>query len=240
MSAPTQRWKLDLPLGYLAARYPIDLALMSESGRRDFALRAVLRTTGLNLHPERGALRYLDLMVLLGYAFEDDPQLPWAQRALNDSERGEEQMASLWDEAVVHVQRRAGLKGMAYRKALLRARALPVSTLVLSTWTEAADGSSLLASLYPEKLSAFESCQDAFFDAALQHCQARDEKAKGVVPLYQVLMLLLGSGFERDPRYRWATHASDTHGDVSRDAYARLHASAIAALDALPFIAKAG
>ncbi|WNG61222.1 hypothetical protein F0U59_45825 [Archangium gephyra] len=204
---------------------------MSEEGAQHFALRALQCSSTLGLKSQHSGLRYLNLMLLLGVGFDDDPQLPWARGALHDASRGEELMASLWSDAVVYVKRVAGPKGRAYRKALLRTRALTKTVLMLPTWTKASDGASLLAALYPEKFATIEKSQEDFFEVALRHCQRHDEKAKGVAPLYQVLMFLLGSHFEVDPRYDWASKALGERPLTGRGAYHGLFDVARTALD---------
>ncbi|XXF75398.1 hypothetical protein P2318_20265 [Myxococcaceae bacterium GXIMD 01537] len=231
--AEARRWFLDGPLNYLDAYYPVDRALMGEDGAQHFALRALQRSFAVGLAPGKGGLRYLELMVLLGFGFDDDPQLPWARRSLHDADQGEELMAGLWKDAVGYMQKVAGLKGRAYRKALLRARALSSSVLVTPTWTEASDGASLLKAVYPEKFATIEDRQEDFFEVALRHCRAHDEKEKGVVPLYQVLMLLLGSDFARDPRYPWAARILGERQSMNRGAYQALHGAARSTLDAV-------
>jgi len=42
------------------------------------------RAAGYDIRAERDVVKYIDLMMVFGVDFDDDPKLPWASRILND------------------------------------------------------------------------------------------------------------------------------------------------------------
>jgi hypothetical protein len=216
------RWQLGAALHLLRTRYPVDAALMGESGTVSLAMRAVQHAHYIGLDPLRGGLRYLELMVLLGVGFEIDPQLPFAHRVLEGSDDSEEQMDRLWKDSLAYLRAVAGHHGKLYRAAMRRAFALN-STALLSRWSNPSQASSLLQRVYPAKFETIADKQYALFDLAQERCREHDGKDAGVVPLYQLLMFLLGSDFEEDPRFAWAPATLAKSHSPPNDRYRALH-----------------
>ena len=71
---------------YLKQRHPIDFSVLEQtpSGPRDFVQQALTRAALHGFTQPQECLRYLELMVVLGAGFNEDPQLPWVRWRLED------------------------------------------------------------------------------------------------------------------------------------------------------------
>ncbi len=69
---------------HLGACFPRHRAVAGDPGLREVARRALDRARVHGLVAARSATTLAELMCLLGAAFDDDPMLPWAQRALTE------------------------------------------------------------------------------------------------------------------------------------------------------------
>ncbi|MCP3060115.1 hypothetical protein LXT21_15130 [Myxococcus sp. K38C18041901] len=180
----------------LMAVHPVDHLLMGASGGAAFAESASQRAQRLGFTKPADVLNHLDLMVMFGHRFDIDPQLPWVGPALS-----KKSMTVLFESALSYLGVISGDTGNLYIKALLRARKLAPTSLIDRVGISEAEASRLLATLHPEKSRVMGSQMKSMLTLA-QALVA--EHSKGVRPLYLVLMFLLGSHFETDPRYAWA------------------------------------
>jgi hypothetical protein len=205
---------------HLMEHWPIDAKMMG-SAKEQFVKTAqkYAQTRGFK---NEETFRYLDLMIVLGCEFHRDPQLSWAG--------AKRTMPELWKMAYAHVEKVAGADGTLYRAALGRAAKLPAKDLVEPTWSKPAQAAALLKQVHPEKFALMRDTElGAMFNCALDHMKSHDANAKDVRPLYLVLMFLLGSHFESDPRYAWAPKSlADTKLPLAKR-FDALHKSALAA-----------
>jgi hypothetical protein len=205
---------------HLMKQWPIDARMMG-AARGEF-VKAAQKYAQERGFKDEEILKYLNLMILLGCDFHRDPQLPWAAKKRT--------MVELWELAYAHIAKVAGEDGKRYREALSRAGKLPAKDLVEPTWSKPAQAAALLKQVHPEKFALMQGAElGAMFDCALDHAKKLDPNAKDVRPLYLVLMFLLGSHFESDPRYAWAHKSlADTKVPLATR-FDTLHKSALAA-----------
>ncbi len=213
----------------LVKDHSIDAELMGSSGAKAFVAIAGQRALAHGFDQRNNIVNYLDLMVLLGCGFDVDPQLPWAGKAL--SGRSKPSMKELFDSAISHIGSIAGETGGVYLKALFRAQKCALGSLVHTSYKKADEINDVLWSIHPEKANRMKDQREPLFSLAQKLTQRHSSNGDGVRPLYLVLMFLLGSYFEFDPRYAWAAEIlGDTRTDVPTR-YAKLHAEALSQLD---------
>ena len=105
-------------LGALVSRrFPVDAELLGEPGLRRVVAFGMERASRRGLSIRGDVAGYVCLMFVLGSRFDEDPQLPWARRALSASPG---RLGTLLADAAGHVRRTAGPKGEAYTRVLLR------------------------------------------------------------------------------------------------------------------------
>ncbi|WP_375756945.1 hypothetical protein [Corallococcus exercitus] len=202
--------------------HPIDSLLMGAAGGEAFVESARQQALGHGFTKAADVHNYLDLMVLFGHRFDSDPQLAWVGPAL-----GRKSMTVLFDSALTYLDVISGETGDLYIKALLRARRCSSASLVDKVCGSAGELGTLLSSLHPEKHRVVRAQVPALFTLA----QALTAKhSKGVRALYPVLMFLLGSHFESDPRYAWAADILQDSGSSELIRYKRLHEEALSRL----------
>jgi hypothetical protein len=206
----------------LMREHPIDSLLMGASGRGDFVEQAIEGAASQGFTRPADVRLYLDLMVLFGHRFDVDPQLPWVETALK-----RKSMKALFGSALDYLGAISGETGNLYVKALLRARKCLPSSLVDKQCGSAADLAALLAPLHPEKNQVMRAQLPALFELART---LTSQHSKGVRALYPVMMFLLGSHFETDPRYAWAGELLRDSGSTEAVRYKRLHEEALSRL----------
>lgn len=171
----------------------------------------------------RGPIRlYIDLSLLFGSGFADDPQYPGAMALARDV-TGDELMRSealhVW--ACEYLRRVGGPDNAYTRASLERLAAADESTLTVGTERFAADVLHLLKTMHPEKYAYTGEAP------LLALIAAADERARSVhgfrsaraVLVLAVLMFAFGHECDRDPLYPWIERTLvDADGD--RDALA--------------------
>ncbi|MCY1043884.1 hypothetical protein OV208_21385 [Corallococcus sp. bb12-1] len=202
--------------------HPIDSILMGTSGGVAFVESASQQALSQGFTQPADVHNYLDLMVMFGHRFDVDPQLPWVSSALS-----RKSMSALFDSALGYLGVISGETGQLYIKALLRTRKCIPASLVDKICGSPGELAMLLATLHPEKCKVMRSQIPDLF-ALAQALTA--QHSKGVRTLYPVLMFLLGSHFETDPRYAWAAELLRDSGTSEPLRYKRLHEEALSQL----------
>jgi hypothetical protein len=214
-------------LAHFAQHHPIDAGLMNSSGASAFVDLAVARAVYHGFLKPVEIVRYLDLMVVFGVGFDEDPQLPWAPEVLCSSSPS---VRELLKAAVAYAGVSSGSGGEAYVRALVRARRL-MESVVSAPCDDASAAAALLQRIQPEKLRLIEGRLGPLMSMARHLVRRRDSDAKRVRHLYVLLMFLLGSHFELDPRYSWAAEilGDMQHPEALR--YQALYAAALTQVD---------
>ena len=75
----------DLAVGHLREHFAPEIEAMDEATLRRFIGSAVERARAHGAEDAIGYGLYLDVMVMFGEGFEDDPALPWAKKILADT-----------------------------------------------------------------------------------------------------------------------------------------------------------
>lgn len=227
--APTRK-PTGLPkalLRHLLQAHPVDAILMGAAGASAFVEAATQKALRYGFERPDDVRCYLDLTVMLGQGFDTDPQLARVNAALRKSSKPS--MDELFDGALAYLGRVSGETGDLYVKALLRARKCAAMSLVGSSCGSGREASTLLRRIHPEKLVEIQDQLEPMFARAETLTRRHSE---GVWPLYLVLMFLLGSEFEADPRYAWAAETlSDTRIPGEPVRYKKLHKEGLARLD---------
>jgi hypothetical protein len=178
-----------------------------------------IRAVRQGFETEQQIYLFLTLMVMLGSFFDEDPQLPWVQNQLVEmaSFAPFPRIMALHDRAMDYLDRLAGTENQHLIKALLRFRDFDLADF---DTCPAQDFSAQLVStlnrLFPEKaaLQGEQSLIDLFATAQLSAADHFIETQSGI-GLFAGLMFMLGSGFEKDPRFPWVAKTFDEKRDSS-------------------------
>jgi hypothetical protein len=184
---------------------------LDDAARISAAQRAIGKA-GAYSFTQRGPIRLIvELSVILGFAFDTDPQYPWAAAILGDVSLAEgERAARLYERSLAHTERISGPDQRHARSALERAaeRALsaPLSPRdLLSALPQEA------RAIYPQKANA--AGKEALASLVREASSvARDQGIPQAAADVFWIMFLFGHGFVDDPflpQMRAALHGQE-------------------------------
>lgn len=206
---------LSRTLRHIETHFSTHWRIIGEAQLRVVIRLAVERAGRHRLTTERDVCLYLNLMLLLGSAFDADMQLPWAGKILSDAAVPNPQgrLERVYDAALEYLDRVVGKRDEHWERALKRvAMHVNDKTAVPRAANFADDAISMLESIYPHKFAAAgEEVIRTFIAAAARAAGEYGAASWKHVMLYLVLAYMLGSGFDRDPQFPWA-------GEILRDA----------------------
>ncbi len=161
---------------------------------------------------ERNVHLYVGLMFMLGSYFDRDPQLPWATKILSDENIANPNTRAnrLYGRAMTFLNEAAGKDNQYLERALRNAHKLSINALSRSGEDKKISfGDYMLKLLYaffPEK---YEAVSEANIRRLIRHgyqiAKSYNLTSETANATYISLMFMLGSGFDKDPQYPWAT-----------------------------------
>ncbi len=222
-------------LPQLRLRYPHRLATVSDAAGQTLIDSGVRLAASHGFTQRTTAQLVIELMVLLGHAFADDPLLPGIGVALGDPGTADERdplarARALHSAALDYLDPVYGVDGTHFNMALQQLLAQPVR---LSTGSREQFQHAALARLeqfWPQRFAAVgeQSMQQALRQhiARAVHYGIRNETG---VFTYLTFSYVLGSGFDQDPLLPWAAKVlNDEPGEGNRAE--RLHEAAVPVL----------
>jgi hypothetical protein len=190
------------------------------------------RAATYGLAGERSVRLYLELMLMLGSGFDQDPQLPWAADILRNQGAGDEtaRIDALYRKVIEYANRTVGPKNEYLDRAL---RALPAEQLegYVGSGAPSFEDYMLrrLGMLYREKAEAVgREPLCIMIGRGVEGARRTRLTTEAGVTLFVFLMFFLGSGFDSDPQFRWASEIlkDETLGEPAKKA-ARLREAAM-------------
>ena len=217
--------------------FPKHLAVLGEPAIREVVSLGIDRGSIYGFVTEHDLCLYIDLMLLLGSLYDEDPQYPWVEAILNDKGIADNagRAERLYDEAMAFLDAAAGEEGEHLTRALVALRKTPLK----EAW-QPGPGTledrvlAQLRALWPQKCERVGA-------GPLGLMIARGVEAAGGFHVshefgalvYVVLMFFLGSGFGADPQHRWAQAVLNDASPAARAGKAdRLYEAAMAHLEA--------
>jgi hypothetical protein len=211
--AATRRFE-NRTLEHLKQFAPRHVQIMGDSGTRRFMNHAIERASSYGLSTEHDLWLYMDLMILLGSAFDEDPQLPWARTTLDDPSAGDAsgRLHRLQDKALAYLNRVAGPNNEYVDAAA--ARMLENQDSLVPN----ADGAAFVPGLartiqhvYPEKAAYLgDDGVHQLVNGAIRAAQARGIATRAGVTIASVLQLMLGTGVFEDLQFPWVSAVLDS------------------------------
>jgi hypothetical protein len=180
---------------HVQEHFPAYAAAAGEPGVVGLVEMAVLRSQRRGYIAEREIALWLNLMVRLGPAFDEDPLLPWAGK-LPDAEPGGDSFAQLntiHDTAEDYLARVAGEAGERQAAALGRFIQASPQELVVQPAQSSDLLVNTLASLYPEKhqVAGYPALQ-AFMQGTIARCLKAGINVKDRIVLVMLFDFILG------------------------------------------------
>lgn len=188
--------------------------IIGEAQLRQVIQYGVSQAEQYGLTTQREVCLYLNLMLLLGSDFDTDIQLPWAKEVLMDEMIIDPyvRVEQLYDVAMEHLDQVAGIKSEHLGRAIVRIRNQLSEWMLLMNPVFESDLVSLFNWVYPQKSQMIgEEVLRQLIKQGITSTQTYGMATQGGVILYTGLMFILGSRFDKDPKYPWfATILNDT------------------------------
>jgi hypothetical protein len=205
-----KRLRVDL-LHHLWTRFPNHCVTMGAAQANTCVEAIITRAEAHEFDSLDTLTSYANLMVFLGAEFDEDPQLAWAGEHLRKTRQLPRPVAigELLSLTATQLATLIGPSGEYYRRALLWARSKSFETLTETYCHDADRGLRVwLHDLHPSKYDDLgrEGVTRVIEDARLGVAPHGLGSREGVM-IYAGSMVLLGSGFERDPFHPWAKQA---------------------------------
>ncbi len=198
-------------MGYLKETFPTDCRILGTENVKKVIELGVERSANHDFYLKGTVCRYLVLMFMLGSYFDDDPQLPWIAEILDrdDFIYENSKIDLLYDSSVAYLEKASGENGEHYRNMMLKAyRATYRQFIKLCTGNLLEDVTLTIKRLYPEKRHLLnEVAIDYLLDSGRKSATEYGLGTHQGILLYILLMLTLGSHFDRDPLYPWIQEA---------------------------------
>jgi hypothetical protein len=206
--------------------YPRECNSAGPEEMRRFVRTGLQRAAGYGFLTIDTAASYIHVMIMLGWAFDSDPQLSWARTKLTDyAEPPARRIHALAEAAIDYLGRVAGEDGEKIVRAMIRIRKHDFLAPCSSTGEQFQhELLHLLARLYPEK-AAFQGDEvnRLFIAHAAQDAGLHGFTESNGIAVYTTLAFMLGVGFATDPLYGWAgATLQATRGEPEEERASRL------------------
>ena len=224
--------------------FPKHARLVGEAQLRLLVKLALDKAQSHLLTTERNVALYLDLMCLLGSAFDSDPQMPWAADILADRsfptqdaqadllhERGWGFAQKISEDFKDLIEKNDSSRLIVALRDIGR---FSLSELPTQAAPQLANQlSSNIKSALPVRCEAIgEDCLGLVLRRAFESAARYGIKNERGVSLFAALSLVVGAGFDNDPQLPWASRvlseASTAADPISRTR--RLHREAVECL----------
>ena len=173
---------------------------------------------------------YVSLAFVLGIAFDEDPQIPWAgQRLSRPSETDSAtRIGEVYQIALEYLGATAGEECEHVVRAMLRIRSFDLDNAPATEgeqWID--DMAGVLHDIHPRKYDyQGEIANRNLLAMAIESAHRNGFRSPRGRGIWATLMFMLGSGFDRDPLYGWVHDALAGDGE-EMERVARLYRGAL-------------
>jgi hypothetical protein len=214
---------------------PKHCRLLGEENLRKKVHAGFERARSYGLSSENGLRLFVELTFLLGSGFDKDPQLPWAAEILNASAADQAaRVERLHQRSMDYLEKVSGPNNQYVNQVLARVRTEPLEGFSQGSLGGFEDYMvRRFGLLYPEKcLYVGEDALRGLIRSGLGSAKNHGLVTQRGVTLYLGLMFILGSGFDEDLQYTFASEVlSDKSVTDPATKANRLYAGALAYLD---------
>ena len=214
---------------HLKQDFPKHSAFLGEEGLTQIVKHGREQAGSYGLTATGHVTFFIDLMLLLGWRFDADPQLPWAADVLSDmSLRADVKAQTLHQRATDYLDLVLGPDNEYIDLAQTRLLGEPLEMLggAKEFLTEM---KHRLKRVFPEKcLYLGDAGLEQLIRNAAASATRYDVRILVGVMLFAAMMLMLGSSFDSDPLFGWATKVlEDKQIKSPEERIQRLHAAGI-------------
>jgi|RhiMethySRZTD1v2_1073278.scaffolds.fasta_scaffold399678_2 hypothetical protein len=219
---------------HILEAFPKHSDFLGREGIREIVCYGVEQGRGLRFVTQSSVCLFIDLTLLLGREFYNDPQLLWAREIIEDDELfpGELSRAQrLHAMAIEYLDSVSGPDNEFIDEAQKR---ISSEELTISTGSRdlfIREISVRLERIWPEKFNNLnETARMELIRLGVQKAIAYNIGSEPGALFCIGMMFMLGSGFDKDPMFRWS-HEILVSAEAIGEKIARLHAAGIAYLN---------
>lgn len=208
---------------YLEKFFPKNCEVHGETKIREIIRYGIEEAEVHGFTTERDVCLYISLMLMLGHRFYQDPQLPWASIFFNDENISPSQKIDrIYDKAMAYLDQVAGVNDENLKRALQRIRGKSASALFhLPTGDFEWDTIAQFNEIFPEKCQAVgDANMRLLIQEGIKSAQHYNILNQHDIFIYLSCMFILGSGFDSDPQFTWATAILSEKSAPKQDAKA--------------------
>ena len=217
---------------HVQENFPKHAGFLGENGVKDLVQYGRKQAAGYGFLSSAHVTLYIDLMLLLGRGFDSDPQLPWAASALTGKKsKPDEKAEVLHQRAMDYLDLVSGPANEFIDAAQSRLLQEPLE-IPSAPAAFMKELTSRLKKVFPEKALYLgdDGLGELIRAAAAASGKYELSKPQGVM-LFAGMMFLLGSSFDSDPLFGWATTIlKDKRNASSDERIQHLHAAGISYL----------
>lgn len=195
-------------LQHCKKHFPLPYEMLGEDQFRKIIQYGITRAEKYDFEAYREKSLYVSIMLLLGSDFDEDFQLPWTQKILNDPaiKSSSDRIDCIYKETLVYIKQVAGPQNKFLVRAMEKIQEIKIQNLLLpSNVSLELEIYNLLSNIYPEK----SKYQGSLVMNELIQTGIKNSKEYGLtsyrnVVVFTTMMLMLGSGFDDDLQFPWA------------------------------------
>jgi len=199
----------DEMVSHLKKFFPKYYEIYSEPLIRQVIQYGIERAKIYGFLTKRDTPLYIDLMLLLGSHFDEDGQYPWSRQILSDKaiEDPIAKADQLYDRAVKFLDEVSGKENEYLGRALLRIREISLDNYSKDAAANSqARMASLLQEIWPQKYRILgEDIVNELIESSNESTRKYEMSSEQGIVVTAVLKFLLGSGFDTDIQFPWAT-----------------------------------
>ncbi|RKZ50318.1 MAG: hypothetical protein DRR16_09485 [Candidatus Parabeggiatoa sp. nov. 3] len=210
-------------VAHLEKFFPKNCEIHGEPKIREIIRYGIEEAEVHGLTSEHDVCMYISLMLMLGHSFYKDPQLPWASAIFKDENISPSiKIDRIYDKAMAYLDQVAGVNDENIKRALHQIRGKSASALFqLSTGDFEHDTIDQLNEIFPEKCQAVgDANMYLLIQEGIKSAQYYNISNNHDVFIYIGCMFILGSGFDSDPQFTWATAILQEKSATKQDAKA--------------------
>jgi hypothetical protein len=200
-------------VGHLKKYFPKYCQIYGEPLIRKVIQYGIECAEGYGFLTKRDTPLYIDLMLLLGSHYDQDPQYPWARQILSDKAVTDPiaRADRLYDRAVQYLDEAAGKENEYLGRALLRIRQIPLDQYSKDSIPAGkARMASLLQDIWPQKCGVLgPTLLNAVIEGGEQAAQEYNMPSERGVAVMTAVQFILGSRFDYDIQFPWASVLKD-------------------------------
>jgi hypothetical protein len=202
-SAPRRRFEMLLS-NHLRRSFPHECELGDVT---EFVGFGIGRAEYHGCETELDIALYLNLMMMLGCDFDQDPQIPWAEQQLDDLSVPNlpQRLSRVYDSALEYLAEIGGAHNSHLVRAKLQIRKQSLGGIIPLS-SDALPGGliAFLAAIYPQKARRQgDAAMEELVHLACESANAQGARSNRSAAIHAEHMFILGSGYHRDPMYSW-------------------------------------